>query len=137
MDQQQQHEDDDDTFKCRDLAGLHKSLVQEAQVLHGLVCTIVASKGEVEPATFKKAEAVIEKYQEQGQLLEPHLESLITPLMGIIRAMVTKVDSKPLTRRVVRSFLHFLSSVQAAPGVESEGIEVAAQCLSEVFKLNQ
>ncbi|CAK9217775.1 unnamed protein product [Sphagnum troendelagicum] len=97
MDQQQQHEDDDDTLKCRDLAGLHKSLVQEAQVLHGLVCTIVASKGEAEPATFKKAEAIIEKYQEQGQLLEPHLESLITPLMGIIRAMVTKVDSGQLS----------------------------------------
>jgi hypothetical protein len=97
MDQQQQHEDDDDTLKCRDLAGLHKSLVQEAQVLHGLVCTIVASKGEAEPATFKKTEAIIEKYQEQGQLLEPHLESLITPLMGIIRAMVTKVDSGQLS----------------------------------------
>ncbi len=58
-----QHEDDDDKFKCRDLAGLHKSLVQEAQVLHGLVCTIVASKGEVEPATFKKAEAIVSNFR--------------------------------------------------------------------------
>jgi hypothetical protein len=63
MDQQQQHEDDDDTFKCRDLAGLHKSLVQEAQVLHGLVCTIVASKGEAEPATFKKTEAIVSNFR--------------------------------------------------------------------------
>jgi hypothetical protein len=31
----------------------------------------------------------------------------------------------------------FVMAVQAAPGVDSEGIEVAAQCLSEVFKLNQ
>jgi hypothetical protein len=62
MDQQQQHEDDNDTFKCRDLAGLHKSLVQEAQVLHGLVCTIVTSKGEAEPVTFKKAEAIISNF---------------------------------------------------------------------------
>ncbi len=59
----QQHEDDDDTLKCRDLAGLHKSLVQEAQVLHGLVCTIVASKGEAEPATFKKAEAIVSNFR--------------------------------------------------------------------------
>ncbi len=63
MDQQQQHEDDDDTLKCRDLAGLHKSLVQEAQVLHGLVCTIVASKGEAEPATFKKTEAIVSNFR--------------------------------------------------------------------------
>ncbi|CAK9218123.1 unnamed protein product [Sphagnum jensenii] len=47
-----------------------------------------------------------------------------------------RTDS-PLTRRVVRSFLQFLSSVQAAPGVDREDIEVAAQCLSEVFKINQ
>jgi hypothetical protein len=31
----------------------------------------------------------------------------------------------------------FVMAVQAAPGVDSEGIEVAAQCLSEVFKLHQ
>jgi hypothetical protein len=62
MDQQQQHEDDADTFKCHDLTGLHKSLVQEAQLLHGLVCTIIVSKREAEPATFKKVEAIVSNF---------------------------------------------------------------------------
>ncbi|XP_039070146.1 small glutamine-rich tetratricopeptide repeat-containing protein-like [Hibiscus syriacus] len=46
-----------------------------------------------------------------------------------------KSDS-PLSRRIVRSFLDFLDSVEPAPGVDLEGLEVARECLVEVFKLN-
>lgn len=38
----------------------------------------------------------IEKYQEQGQLLEPHLESMITPIMGIVRAIALEADGGKL-----------------------------------------
>ncbi|KAH1100350.1 hypothetical protein AAZX31_13G063800 [Glycine max] len=43
----------------------------------------------------------------------------------------------PLSRRIVRAFLHFLNSVEPGPGVDAEGIEVARECLAEAFKLNQ
>ncbi|KHG06880.1 Small glutamine-rich tetratricopeptide repeat-containing beta [Gossypium arboreum] len=46
-----------------------------------------------------------------------------------------KTDS-PLSRRIVRSFLDFLNSVEPAPGVDFEGLEVARECLMEVFKLD-
>ncbi|KAK8580246.1 hypothetical protein V6N13_143363 [Hibiscus sabdariffa] len=46
-----------------------------------------------------------------------------------------KSDS-PLSGRIVRSFLYFLDSVEPAPGVDLEGLEVARECLAEVFKLN-
>lgn len=46
-----------------------------------------------------------------------------------------KTDS-PLSRRIVRAFLDFLDSVEPAPGVDLEGLEVARECLSEVFKVN-
>ncbi|KAL2317799.1 hypothetical protein Fmac_031675 [Flemingia macrophylla] len=42
----------------------------------------------------------------------------------------------PLSRRIVRAFLHFLNSVEPSPGVDVEGIEVARDCLTEAFKLN-
>nr|XP_029143821.1 small glutamine-rich tetratricopeptide repeat-containing protein isoform X5 [Arachis hypogaea] len=42
----------------------------------------------------------------------------------------------PLSRRIVRSFLQFLNSVEPGPGVDAEGIEVARECLAEAFKLN-
>ncbi|XVE60332.1 hypothetical protein DITRI_Ditri05aG0120500 [Diplodiscus trichospermus] len=46
-----------------------------------------------------------------------------------------KTDS-PLSRRIVRSFLDFLNSVEPAPGVDLEGLEVARECLTEVFRLD-
>ncbi|XP_047149347.1 small glutamine-rich tetratricopeptide repeat-containing protein alpha isoform X2 [Vigna umbellata] len=42
----------------------------------------------------------------------------------------------PLSRRIVRAFLHFLNSVEPGPGVDAEGIQVARECLTEAFKLN-
>ncbi|XP_020247418.1 small glutamine-rich tetratricopeptide repeat-containing protein-like isoform X2 [Asparagus officinalis] len=41
-----------------------------------------------------------------------------------------------ISRRVVRAFLDFLKSVQPAPGVDLEGLDVARECLEECFKLN-
>ncbi|ONI34785.1 hypothetical protein PRUPE_1G499100 [Prunus persica] len=46
-----------------------------------------------------------------------------------------KTDS-PISRRIVRSFLDFLNSVEPASGVDLESLEVAKECLQETFKLN-
>ncbi|XP_058190111.1 uncharacterized protein LOC131307559 [Rhododendron vialii] len=48
---------------------------------------------------------------------------------------ILKTDS-PLSRRIVGAFLDFLDSVEPAPGVDLEGLEVAKECLSEVFKID-
>ncbi|KAF5193421.1 Tetratricopeptide repeat (TPR)-like superfamily protein, partial [Thalictrum thalictroides] len=48
---------------------------------------------------------------------------------------MVKVDS-PVSRRIVHSFLDFLKSVEPAPGVDLEGLEVVRECLEDVFKLN-
>ncbi|XP_050212988.1 uncharacterized protein LOC126664575 isoform X3 [Mercurialis annua] len=45
-----------------------------------------------------------------------------------------KTDS-PLSRRIVRAFFDFLDSVEPAPGADLEGLDVARECLREVFKL--
>ncbi|KAK6939870.1 Tetratricopeptide repeat 1 [Dillenia turbinata] len=47
-----------------------------------------------------------------------------------------KTDS-PLSRRIVLSFLNFLDSLEPAPGVDLEGLEVVRECLTEVFKIDQ
>ncbi|CAM6097578.1 unnamed protein product [Calypogeia fissa] len=46
-----------------------------------------------------------------------------------------KTDS-PVSLSIVASFLQFLSTVEPASGTDTEALEVAAQCLSEVFGLN-
>lgn len=42
----------------------------------------------------------------------------------------------PTSRRIVRAFLDFLSSVEPTPGVDVEGLEVARECLTEAFKVD-
>ncbi|XP_050364927.1 uncharacterized protein LOC126783493 [Argentina anserina] len=42
----------------------------------------------------------------------------------------------PLSRRLVRSFLDFLNSVEPGDGVNVEGLQIARECLEEAFKLN-
>ncbi|KAL2520020.1 Tetratricopeptide repeat (TPR)-like superfamily protein [Forsythia ovata] len=50
---------------------------------------------------------------------------------------MTKLNTaSPLSRRIAASFLHFLNSVEPAPGVDSEALEVARECLTEVFKVD-
>ncbi|KAH9615901.1 hypothetical protein KSS87_004579 [Heliosperma pusillum] len=52
--------------------------------------------------------------------------------------MAKLVRSDSVTsRRIVQSFLDFLHSVEPAPGIDLEGLEVAKDCLAEVFKLDQ
>ncbi|AEE82625.1 putative tetratricopeptide-like helical domain superfamily, acetyltransferase A, auxiliary subunit [Arabidopsis thaliana] len=50
--------------------------------------------------------------------------------------MAKLTTDSPLCRKIVRSFLNFLDSVEVAPGVDEEGLEVARECLREAFKLN-
>lgn len=45
-----------------------------------------------------------------------------------------RTDS-PVSSRIVRAFLDFLNSVEPGPGVDVEGLEVAKQCLEQVFKV--
>ncbi|XP_057974136.1 small glutamine-rich tetratricopeptide repeat-containing protein 2 isoform X2 [Malania oleifera] len=49
--------------------------------------------------------------------------------------MANLCTDSPLSRRIVHAFLTFLDSVKPAPGVDLEGLEVARECLTEVFKL--
>ncbi|XXG74103.1 hypothetical protein AAC387_Pa07g2907 [Persea americana] len=46
-----------------------------------------------------------------------------------------RTDS-PISRRIVLAFLDFLNSVEPAPGIDVEGLEVVRECLEEVFKLD-
>ncbi|KAK1386881.1 Small glutamine-rich tetratricopeptide repeat-containing protein alpha [Heracleum sosnowskyi] len=41
-----------------------------------------------------------------------------------------------LSKRIVHSFLQFLNSVEPSTGVDPEALEVAKECLSDVFKIN-
>ncbi|KAL0351488.1 UNVERIFIED_CONTAM: Small glutamine-rich tetratricopeptide repeat-containing protein beta [Sesamum calycinum] len=51
--------------------------------------------------------------------------------------MANLTTDSPLCRRIARSFLQFLNSVEPSEGVDSEALDVAKECLAEVFKIDQ
>ncbi|EFJ25897.1 hypothetical protein SELMODRAFT_413196 [Selaginella moellendorffii] len=71
-----------------DYAGeeLRRYFVQEWSSLKELLDSIVAAQGSAELGMYKKAQSIIDKYQEQGHLLEPHLEVIVVPLMEVLRS---------------------------------------------------
>lgn len=49
--------------------------------------------------------------------------------------MAKLTTESPVCRKIVLSFLDFLDSVEVAPGVDEEGLEVAKECIKEAFKI--
>ncbi|BBN05956.1 tubulin-specific chaperone D [Marchantia polymorpha subsp. ruderalis] len=81
--------EDDDSLDVR----LARSFVQEARILSEFVCRVKEANGEVNALEFKKMQTIIVKYQEQGQLLEPHLEGIISPLMETLQNRVVEAGN--------------------------------------------
>lgn len=76
--------EEDDEY-CSKEKVIRRTFVQEYKFLENLVASIVQNGGAVDLSAIKKARSIMDKYQEQGQLLEPHLESMVSPLMLIVR----------------------------------------------------
>lgn len=76
--------EEDDEY-CSKEKVIRRTFVQEYKFLENLIASIVQNGGAVDLSAIKKAQSIMDKYQEQGQLLEPHLESIVSPLMHIVR----------------------------------------------------
>ncbi|KAJ8632216.1 hypothetical protein MRB53_025552 [Persea americana] len=64
---------------------LLKYFLQEWKFVKSLLDSIVSNGGITDYSTAGKIRSIMDKYQEQGQLLEPYLEIIISPLMLIVR----------------------------------------------------
>ncbi|XP_010259036.1 PREDICTED: tubulin-folding cofactor D [Nelumbo nucifera] len=76
-------EDDEHDSKER---VLQRYFLQEWKLLKSLLDDIVANGRVSDPSAVNKIRTILDKYQEQGQLLEPYLETIISPLMFIVRS---------------------------------------------------
>lgn len=72
---------------------LLRYFLQEWQLLKSLLDQIVSNDGVSEPSDVNKIRSIIDMYQEQGQLLEPYLESMVSPLMAIVRSRAAQAES--------------------------------------------
>lgn len=76
-------EDDEHDTKERVLL---RYFLQEWALVKSILDRIVANDGATDPSDVNKIRSIIDKYQEQGQLLEPYLESIVNPLMFLVHS---------------------------------------------------
>ncbi|KAL3146182.1 hypothetical protein ABBQ32_002891 [Trebouxia sp. C0010 RCD-2024] len=64
--------------------------VEEAAEISLLIQHTVETHGVAAQAAYPRFRRILEKYQEQSQLLDPHLESIITPLSRLLMQSALK-----------------------------------------------
>ncbi|KAE9618781.1 putative tubulin-specific chaperone D, tubulin-folding cofactor D [Lupinus albus] len=86
--------EEDDEYDSKERV-LHKYFMQEWKLVKSLLDDTVSNGRVTDPSSVHKIRSIMDKYQEQGQLLEPYLESIVSPLMYIFRSRTIElgVDS--------------------------------------------
>ncbi|KAK9103212.1 hypothetical protein Sjap_020466 [Stephania japonica] len=85
----EEHDDETDTKE----RVLQRYFVQEWKLLKSLLDRIVSNARVTDPSAVNKIRSVFDKYQEQGQLLEPYLETIISPIMLVVRSKTVELGS--------------------------------------------
>ncbi|KAL8555887.1 hypothetical protein ACS0TY_003631 [Phlomoides rotata] len=83
-------EDDEHDSKER---VLQRYFLQEWKLVKSLLDDIVSARRVSDLTVVHKIRSIMDKYQEQGQLIEPYLESLVTPLIDIVRSRTTELGT--------------------------------------------
>ncbi|KAL6129252.1 hypothetical protein ACLB2K_072605 [Fragaria x ananassa] len=83
-------EEEEDEYGAKE-AVLQKYFLQEWKLVKSFLDDIVSHSRVSDPSAPHKIRSIMDKYQEQGQLVEPYLESIVTPLMFIVRSKTVKL----------------------------------------------
>ncbi|CAN1308050.1 Tubulin-folding cofactor D [Linum perenne] len=77
---------------------LQKYFLLEWKLVKSLLDDILSNGRVVDLSSVNKIRSIMDKYQEEGQLVEPYLESIVSPLMLIIRSRTIElgVDSEEI-----------------------------------------
>ncbi|XP_022717810.1 tubulin-folding cofactor D-like [Durio zibethinus] len=84
------NEEEDDEHDSKERV-LQRYFLQEWKLVKSLLDDIVSNGRVSDPTSVHKIRSIMDKYQEQGQLLEPYLESMVSPLMFIIRSKTVEL----------------------------------------------
>ncbi|KAL6560374.1 hypothetical protein OROGR_003933 [Orobanche gracilis] len=83
-------EDDEHDSKER---VLQRYFLQEWMLVKSLLDGIVSARRVSDLSAVLKIRSIMDKYQEQGQLIEPYLESIVSPLMALVRLRATELGA--------------------------------------------
>uniref|UniRef100_A0ACD5U5V7 Uncharacterized protein n=1 Tax=Avena sativa TaxID=4498 RepID=A0ACD5U5V7_AVESA len=82
----------DDVHDSKEVV-LRRHFLQEWELVSAILGRIVAAGGVAEPADVHRIRSIMDKYQEEGQLLEPYLEEIISPLMALVRLKIMELGA--------------------------------------------
>ncbi|CAK7347890.1 unnamed protein product [Dovyalis caffra] len=88
-----EEEVEDDEHGSKDRV-LQKYFLQEWKLVKSLLEDIVSNQQVSDLSSVYKIRSIMDKYQQQGELLEPYLESVVSPLMQIIRTRTIELGFK-------------------------------------------
>ncbi|CAM8901801.1 unnamed protein product [Rhodiola kirilowii] len=83
-------EDDEHDSKER---VLQRYFLLEWKQVKSILNDIVSNGRATDPSSVRKIQSIMDKYQEQGQLVEPYLESIVSPMMHIIRTKAIEIGA--------------------------------------------
>ncbi|KAH7863931.1 hypothetical protein Vadar_023696 [Vaccinium darrowii] len=86
-------DDDDDEHDSKERV-LQKYFLLEWKLVKSLLDDIVSNGRVSDLSSVHKIRTIVDKYQEQGQLLEPYLESIVSPLMFIVRSRTIELGTE-------------------------------------------
>ncbi|OIV90959.1 hypothetical protein TanjilG_16919 [Lupinus angustifolius] len=111
--------EEDDEYESKERV-LHKYFMQEWKLVKSLLDDIVSNGRVTDPSSVHKIRSIMDKYQEQGQLLEPYLESIVSPLMYIFRSRTIElgVDSDAILE-VIRPICIIIYSLVTVCGYKA------------------
>ncbi|KAF3662209.1 Tubulin-folding cofactor D [Capsicum annuum] len=72
---------------------LQRYFLQEWKLVKSLLDNIISNGRVSDVSSVHKIRSIMDKYQQQGQLLEPYLESMVSPLMSIVRSKAVELAS--------------------------------------------
>ncbi|XP_009628692.1 tubulin-folding cofactor D isoform X2 [Nicotiana tomentosiformis] len=72
---------------------VQRYFLQEWKRVKSLLDDIISIGRVSDISSVHKIRSIMDKYQEQGQLLEPYLESMVSPLMSIVRSKAVELGA--------------------------------------------
>ncbi|XP_068650366.1 tubulin-folding cofactor D-like [Aristolochia californica] len=106
---------DDDELETREQV-LQKYFLQEWKLVKSILDDIVANGGITDLSSVGEIRSIMDKYQEQGQLIEPFLEIMVSPIMQLVRTKSIELGTSDEILEIIKPLCIIIYSLVTVCG---------------------
>ncbi|KAG9452420.1 hypothetical protein H6P81_005324 [Aristolochia fimbriata] len=106
---------DDDEHETKERV-LQKYFLLEWKLVKSILDDIVANGGVTDLSSVGKIRSIMDKYQEQGQLIEPFLEIMISPIMQLVRIKTVELAASNEVLEIIKPLCIIIYSLVTVCG---------------------